>query len=168
MPSAEQKLRTLALANPTLIADLGGGSAFKWFDVQLAPGAIQPSSPPNTVGASCVRVRRISTQRMYCQGNGAPRSNTNLSPLSKPRFQIDVLDYNSEVAKQVAADVLAFLGTVCLSSTAQFDSPALTPNQYPNFLLSQRSGLDYEVTGPGALPVYVQSLDVRMFNLETF
>lgn len=161
MPSAEEKLYSLASSNATMQADLG--NPIRWSDRQLAPGFIQPSTPPNSIGASCVRVRRISTLRRYVQGNGAPTSGTNLSPLSFVRFQIDVLDYNAEIARQVAADVVAFLGTVCLSSNAQFNSPATTPNQFPSFLLSQRAGMDFELS---SAPVYVESLDCRLYNLE--
>jgi len=162
VPSAEEKLYMLASENATLQTDLGT-SPFRWCDRQLVQGMLQFSTPPNTIGASCVRVRRISTQRRYIQGNGAV--NTNLSPLSTPRFQIDVLDYNAEVARQVAADVLAFLGTVCLASEDQFDSPATTPPNFPNFLLSQRAGMDFQLSKQ---PAYVESLDVRLFNIENF
>lgn len=163
MPSAEVKLATLAAANTTLQTDLG--NPLRWYDLQLVPGAIQPSNPPNQIGASCVRVRRISTMRRYIQGNGVPTSGTNLSLLSTPRFQIDVLDCCAEIARTVANDVINFLATVCLSSQDQFASPITTPTQFPSFLLSQRSGMDYEVSSQ---PVYVQTLDVRIYNLETF
>jgi hypothetical protein len=99
--------------------------------------------------------------RRYIQGNGA--ADTNLSALSTPRFQIDVLDFNAEICRQVAADVVAFLGTVCLASQDQFDSPPVTPPQFPSFLLSQRAGMDYQLS---AQPAYVESLDVRLYAVE--
>ena len=161
MVSAEEKLRQLAAANTTLQGDLGT-TPFRWFDMQLAQGALQPSSPANTVGASCVRVLRVSTGRRYVQGNGYGVSN--LSPLSEVRLQIDVLDFCAEVARQVAADVVAFLGTVDLASPAQFATPPATPPQFPSFLLSQRARMDYQLSKQ---PAYVQCLDVRLFNTET-
>ena len=153
--SAEERLRQLAAADASLIADLGS-SPFRWFDRQLGQGVLQP-------GKTCVRVIRISTMRRYVQGNGAV--NTNLSPLETPRFQIDVLDFNAETARKVAADVVAFLGTICLANNGQFDSPAISPVQYPNFLLSQRARMDFQLS---KTPAYVECLDVRLYNLQSF
>ena len=160
MPSAEEKLYMLASQSPTLQADLGT-APFRWFDRQLTPGALQPSTPPNNIGASCVRAIRVSTMRRYIQGNGA--ANTNLSLLSTPRFQIDVLDFYAEIARQVAADVVNFLATISLASTAQFSSPATTPPNFPNFLISQRARMDFQLSKQ---PAYVECLDVRLYNFE--
>jgi len=172
MPSAELKLYQLASGNPTLQTDLGT-SPFRWFDRQLVQGALAMPPTPEALGYSAVRVRRISTIRRYIQGNGTytagspatiqpPRA---LSPLSQPRFQIDVLDFNAETARKVAADVVAFLGTICLANNGQFASPAISPVQYPNFLLSQRARMDYQLS---KTPAYVECLDVRLYNLQSF
>ena len=111
MISLETKLRTLAAANATLQTDLGT-SPFRWFDRRLVQGALTPPNPitgpvPNT---TCVRVLRVSTGQdgFYNQGGQGN--------IEQPRIQIDVLDYNPEAARQVAADIIAFLSSVSLMS----------------------------------------------------
>ena len=170
MPSAELKLYQLASGNPTLQTDLGT-SPFRWFDRQLVQGALAMPPTPEALGYSAVRVRRISTIRRYIQGNGTytagspatiqpPRA---LSPLSQPRFQIDVLDFYAETARQVAADVIQFLMSISLASDNQFASPVTMPPNFPCIVLSQRAGMDFQLSKK---PAYVESIDCRLFNLE--
>lgn len=145
--TAEVKLRTLAIADATMQSHFGTPPAvFRWFDIQLDPRRVS--------GGTCLRARRISTFRRYVQAG--------LNPLSEPLFQFDVLDLDPETARAAAADLIEFLGTVDLSSGAQFGSPATTPKHFPAFVTNQRAGLE-PIPDPA---VYVESVDVRFFNLE--
>lgn len=157
--TAEVKLRTLAMADATLQADLGAPPLFRWFDTAIPQGVIQRGP--------CVRVLRISTLWLYAQSlppGGSPMTTPpgGLLNLSQPRFQIDVMALDPEQARAVAADIIAFMATADLASYAQFDSPATTPRQFPNFLLNQRHGADFQEQAP----ISIETLDYRMFNLE--
>ena len=153
MISVETKLRTLAAANATLQTDLGT-SPFRWFDRRLVQGALTPPNPitgpvPNT---TCVRVLRVSTGQdgFYNQGGQGN--------IEQPRIQIDVLDYDPEVARQVAADIIAFLSSVSLMSTTPTN-----PAQCTNFRLNQRAGMEFQLDPPA----YVETLDYRIWNNQT-
>jgi hypothetical protein len=124
-----------------------GTAPMRWFDLQLPQEYIPLGS--------CVRVRRVSTIRMYVQRG--------LQPMSQPLFQFDVLDLDPETARDAAFDLIEFLGTVDLSSNAQFGCPATTPVHFPAFILNQRAGME-PIPDP---PVFVQSIDARFFNLES-
>jgi hypothetical protein len=158
--TAETKLRTLAMADGTLQADLGAPPApFRWYDTTIPQGAIQQGT--------CVRVLRVSTLWLYAHSlppGGSPVVTPpgGLLNLSQPRFQIDVMDLNPETARAVAADIIAFMSTADLASLDQFGSPATEPPQFPNFLLNQRHGADYQEQPP----ISIEILDYRMFNLE--
>lgn len=141
--TAEVKLRTLAAADASLQA-IFGTSPFRWWDSQLVQGSAFPS---------CV-VRRISTVRMY-QLEG-------LNQMSQPRFQFDIRHPDPETARAAAKAVIAWLSTIDLASNAQFGSPQTTPPQFPCYLLNERTGMDYQLQPP----IFVESLDVRVFNLE--
>lgn len=144
--TAEAKLRTLAAANATM-QSIFGTSPFRWFDTQQVPGYIS--------AGTCVRVLRVSTARSY--------SMEGIQNLSQPRFQFDVLDYYAETTRQATAALIDWLGTISLAENNQFGSPPTTPPQFPCFVLNQRGGME-----PGTTtPVFVQSLDVRIYNLET-
>ena len=146
--TAELKLRTLAASDATLQSYLlGTNGTFRWFDRQLPPKYI-------TEGA-CVRVLRVSTgPRSYFQDR--------ISQLSNPMFQIDVLDYDAEEARAVVAAITTWLTTVDLASGDQFGSPPVTPPQAPSFVENQRAGMDYQIQPPA----YVETIQVRIFNME--
>jgi hypothetical protein len=137
--TAEVNLRTQAMANTALAALFGSGSPliFRWFDTQLPQGYIQ--------SGTCVRVLRVSTNRTY--------SFAGIQNMSWIRFQIDVLDADPEQARAGASAIIGFLGAVSLGNI---------PTQYANFLLNQRGGMDFQLQPP----VFVQTLDVRLWNLE--
>lgn len=143
--TAEAKLRALASASAALQAYFGT-ALFRWFDRQLPQGYIK-SGP-------CVRLMRVSTVRTYAQ--------TGLQNLSQPRVQIDVMDYDPENCRAAAKAVIDWLGTVDFSTDAEFSSPPTTPGNHPNFILNQRAGMDFQLQPP----VYVESIDVRLYNLE--
>lgn len=134
--TAEVKLITQAAADATLQGYLGT-SPFRFFEVQLPPGQIK--------SGTCVRYRRISTVPLY---SFAEKMNVDW-----PRFQIDVLDPDPELTRTVASAILAFLALAWFGNIA---------NQAANFVLNQRSGMDYELQPP----VFVHTIDVRLFNLE--
>lgn len=147
MSSAEVKLRTLATADTTMQAIFGDGvdpDSLRWFDTQLPQDQEYPS----------VVVRRVSTVINY--------TNDGLGQeISEPRFQFDIRHPQYDAARTFAAAVIDFLNTVDLTIPG---GGAVKPAaaQAPTFVLNQRSGLDYELTPP----VGVQTLDVRLFNLE--
>jgi hypothetical protein len=78
------------------------------------------------------------------------------------RFQVDVLDFDAERARQAANAIIDWLATVDFSSTAQFESPITSPTRHPNEVIGQRAGMEAR-TDP---PAYVEILDVRILNLE--
>lgn len=143
--TAEVKLRTLAAANASLQA-VFGTPLFRFFDRQLPPGYI--------TSGSCVRMLRVSTIRGYSQQG--------IQTIDQILFQFDVLDLDSEAARAAAAALIAWFSTINIASNQQFGSPVTTPQQFPNFVLNQRAGMEPR-TQP---PVYVESVDVRVFNLE--
>lgn len=145
MTSCELKLRSLAIADATMLADFGPPTAFRWFDRQLVQGDIGAPADAKT----CVTVQRVSTIRQYNQGG--------LMPLSQPRFQINVVSYSAERARQVAADVATFFGRIDLTDAGDFTSV-----HAPAFLLNQRPGMLVNVTPPA----YVETLDYRIYNRE--
>ncbi len=144
--TAETKLRTLA-ASDSILKSLLGTAPFRWFDVQEVPTFIK--------AGTCVRVRRVSTVHSY--------SMTGKKDISEPRFQIDVLDYSAEVARIVGAVIILWLGTIDLAAGYQFASPPTTPPQSPVFILNERTGIVPQLSPT----VWVHSIDVRLFNLET-
>jgi hypothetical protein len=151
--TAEVKMRTLAIASSDLQEYFGQtpSGPFRWFDRQLPPGYIERGT--------CARVRRVSTVRSYAHETSTRRS---VSKLSLPLFQIDVLDYDPERARSAATAIEDWLAEVDFSSDAQFASPPTTPTRHPNAVLNQRAGMEPATTPP----VYVETLDVRIFNLE--
>lgn len=145
--TAETKLRTLASADAALQL-IFGTPLFRWFDKQLPQGYIQRGA--------CARVISVSTAPLYEMAG--------LNPMNRIRFQIDVLHLDPEAARAAASAVILFLNTGAdLASNAQFGSPTVTPRQFPNFILSQRGGMDYREQPP----VHVETIDVRVYNLET-
>lgn len=149
--SPEAKLRTLAQQDVVLQSFFFTANQIRWFDRQLQPKYIN--------AGSCVRVTRISTIRLYSHET-AQRSQQN--ELAWVRFQIDVLDLDAERARQAANAVTDWLATISLASNAQFSSPVTSPTGYPNQVLGQRAGMEPR-TDP---PAYVESLDIRVLNLE--
>ncbi len=148
-------MRTLAQQDAVLWSYFGNDTngTFRWFDRQLTPGYL-------LIGQTCVRVRRISTIRMYSHETQTASS---LCSLSNPRFQIDVLDFEAERARAAATAIIDWLTTVAdFSSDAQFGSPPTTPFRRPNTILNQRGDMEF-TTQP---PAYIETLDVRVFDLE--
>lgn len=156
-PSCELKLRTLAQANAPLVAALtfptpAGPSAFLWFDRQLQQGDIGRASDNRTA----VAVKRVSTSPRQQNGNqGGPVQNIALI-----RLQIDVTDYNAERARQVAQLITNFMNSISLLSAGAFASPVTAPNQNPNYLLNERSGMLYNLQPPA----YTHIQDWRVWN----
>lgn len=141
--SAEAKLRTLASADPTMVADFGSGP-FRWFQIQLPQGYISKGT--------CVRVRRVSAIYLYAQEG--------ITQAEQVRLQFDVLDKSQDRARQVLNDLCSFVAGVDLMSDAQFTSPPSMPTQFANFLLSQRSGIEYQVE----VEIFSWSADFRIWN----
>ena len=140
MATAEAKLRTLAAADAVL-QGIFGTAPCRWFDTQLPPGQGYPSAV----------VWRVSTQIDYLMNSGFSR-------YTQPRIQIDIRHTDPEQARAAAAAVILFLETLNLAVTGgQVNGP-----QAPCFVLNQRTALDYALQPP----VNVQTLDVRLFNLE--
>ena len=150
--TAEAKLRTLAQQDTTLQSFFFTDGQVRWFDLQLQPKYLK-------LGKTCARVKRVSTPRSYCHETKTQRSQ---SRLAQPRFQIDVLDYDSERAREAAAAIVDWLATVDFSSNAQFSSPSTSPKRHPNQVLNQRAGMDYRLDPPA----FVETLDIRIFDLE--
>lgn len=148
--TAEAKIRSLAALDATLQSYFGTGP-FRWFDRILAPNYIQRGA--------CCRVTRVSTLRYYTHGTATQRS---VNEIAQPRFQFDVLDYDAERARSAAAAIRDWLDTVDFSSDNQFASPPTSPTRHPNVVLNQFAGLEPQTTKP----VYVEILDVRIFDLE--
>lgn len=146
---AELKIRTLAAADTTLRTYFGTPPAvFRWMDRRLLPGYIQRGA--------CVRLLRVSTISDYNQYG--------LINLNQPRVQIDVLSQDPSEARNAAQAIITWMDTVSFSETNNFDSPATTPPHSPNFLLNRRSGMEAQPDPIG--PVFVETLDYRIFNLE--
>lgn len=158
--TAERKLRILASANATLQTFFGGGSpaVFRWFEPQIPQGFVVL----NTVA----RLQRISTLRLYAHASlPSAQSSTGNAPLlnlSLIRFQLDIVDQDTENARQAAIAVINWLGTISLVDDDAFGSPVTTPPQRPCFLLNQRAGL-FPDTQP---PLPVVTLDFRAYNFE--
>lgn len=158
--TAEIKLRTLAAGNASLQAFFSGGSpaVFRWFDIQVPQGQFALGT--------CARLQRVSTARMYAHRSFAP---SGLQPaaggllnLSLIRFQLDIIDADTEVARQAAIALINWLGVISLAEDNWLNSPPTTPPQFPCFLLNQRHGLYVEMQP--ALPVV--TLDFRVYNFE--
>jgi hypothetical protein len=157
VPSCEMKLRMLAQANAPLAAALtfatpAGPNAFCWFDRQVEQGDIGKATDNRTV----VAVKRVSTSPRTQFGNqGSPVQNIALI-----RIQIDITDYNAERARQVAQLVTNFMGGISLLDAGAFASPATAPNQNPNYLLNERSGMLFNLQPPA----YTHIQDWRIWN----
>lgn len=157
-PSCELKLRMLAQANIPLVAALtfpiNGSPTFLWFDRQLAQGDIGTKTDNRTA----VTVHRVSTGRGQFGNQGNPNQN-----MSAIRLQLNVVDYNAERARQVAALVTTFMGSISLMYAGEFASPVTAPSQNPNYLLNERAGMLYNLQPPA----YVEIQDWRVFNNES-
>jgi hypothetical protein len=153
----EIKLRTLAAGNATL-QSFFGAAPFRWFDVQVPQGQF-------AVG-TCARLQRVSTARMYVHQSFAPSglqpASGPLLNLSMPRFQLDIIDADTETCRQAAIAVTNWLGGISLAEDNWLASPVTTPPQFPCFVLNQRHGL-YADTQP---PLPVVTVDFRAYNYE--
>ena len=142
--SCEKRMRELAMADAGLMALLGS-NPFRWFDRQLPPGYIEKGA--------CMRVTRVSSVSNYVQEGPLA--------LEMIRFQFDAIDFEAEVARDLARALGDWFTTVSFMSDAQFLSPPATPINYPNFQLNQRSSIERPETGA---IYYVESQDWRVFN----
>jgi len=141
------KIRTLAQLDATLSALFFTGTQ-RWFKQQIQPGYISKGL--------CVRVSKPTTVFSYTQYG--------LMNLNKPLMQFDILGFDSTAVQAATIAVINWMGTVSFAETNDFDSPATTPPHSPNFLLNRRSGMEAQVDPPG--PVYIETLDFRIYNLE--
>jgi len=150
--SAEVKLRTLAQSNAALQATLGT-NPFRWYNRRLQQNVVAEVAP-----GACVRVTRVTTMRELNQGG--------IMNLTAIRFQVDCLDLDSETARAVANDVIDFMGTINLCTNQQFDSPVTSISSNPTRLLNQTARMIPNPSNPNG-PVYVESLDFRVWNIES-
>lgn len=149
----ESKLVALASADATLQSLFGAPpNVFRFFDRQLAQTYYAEGL--------CCSFRRVSEVRTYTQYG--------LMNLSQPRIQFDVraspryVNGAPEAARNAMNALITWLGTVSFAENNDFDSPPTAPPHSPIFILNQRAGMDYQLNPP----VYVESFDVRIFNLE--
>ena len=157
--SAELKLRDLAAQYPALIADLTwpntkGDQTFQWFDRQVVQGDLGKPSD----GRYCVTVQRVSSPPRV-SNQGSPNT-----PLSQPRFQFNIVGYNSEKLRSIANDVVAFMNSISLCNDGYYLSPVTGATQNPNYLLNERSGMLAQLQPPA----YVHTQDWRCYNREDF
>jgi len=120
----------------------------------FAPRFTRRSQYGKPLAATVARVRQISQVPIYVQEG--------MNRLNQVRFQIDVLASDIDTVDQATAAVSAWLGTVNLASDDQFQSPPVTPLQFPSFVLNVRPGLEVQLKPP----VPVNSIDVKVFNLD--
>lgn len=85
---------------------------------------------------------------------------TGINKYTQIRLQLDIRHTDPEQARACASAVIDFLNTVNLAVTGGAVTP--TAKQAPVFILNQRTGLDYQLQPP----VNVQTLDIRLWNLE--
>ena len=157
--SAELKLRNLAAQNAQLVADLTwpntkGDPLFQWFDRQVVQGDLGKPSD----GRYCVTVQRISSGPRV-SNMGSPNT-----PLSQPRFQINIVGYNSETIRSIANDIVLFMNSISLAWDGYYQSPVTGPSQNPCFLLNERAGMLPQLQPPA----YVWTQDWRVYNREDF
>ena len=81
--------------------------------------------------------------------------------LTMPRFQLVIRDPNVDTVDSAALAVINWLATVCFANDDQFQSPPITPRQFPNFVVSTRPGLDVQLKPP----VPTMLIDFRIWNL---
>lgn len=141
------KIRTLAQLDPTLSALFFTGVP-RWFKQRIQPGYINKGL--------CVRVSKPTTVFGYTQYG--------LMNLNKPLMQFDVMGFDSTAVQAATIAVINWMGTVSFAETNDFDSPSSTPPHSPNFLLNRRSGMEAQEDPPG--PVFIETLDFRIYNLE--
>lgn len=150
--TAEAKLRTLAQQDVNLQPYFFTNNQIRWFDRQLSPNYL-------AIGRSCMRVTRISTNRLYSHETATRRAQNRFAFV---RFQFDILDMDAERARSAANAVLDWLAVIDLSSDAQFGSPVTSPTRHPNACLNQRSSMEFKLQPPA----YCEMLDVRILDLE--
>lgn len=161
--TAEAKMKLLAQQDPVLAAFFFSGGQQRWFDGQLQPGYLKILTPTQIAGgmsATCARVKNLSTAFMYTHETATRQA---CNELERPRFQIDVLDYDPERAAAARAAIKNWLSTVDFSSNVQFASPPTSPRKHPNFVLNQWSGPIEATPQP---PVHMRCLEIRITNLE--
>lgn len=143
--TAEAKIRTLAGADATL-QTFFGTNPFRWFYLQLLPGYLDGTK------GMCAQLRRIDTSFLHAQEA--------LVNLNYPRFQLTIRDKDADLVDRAAAAVVDWLSTIDLASDAQFESPATTPRQFPNFVRNLIPGMD-----PALKPViYTMVIDWQSWN----
>lgn len=150
--TVEARLRSLAQDDANLQPYFFTDDQIRFFDKQLVPGYLK-------LGKSCLRYRRIST--VFLSSHGTTEQSGHCR-ITAPRFQFDVLDFESERARSAAQAVIDWLLSIDLSSNDQFGSPAVSPKRHPVTVLSRREDLEF-MTQP---PAHVVSIDARILALE--
>ncbi len=142
-----QKMRTLAQQDSILLGFLlGENGTFRWFDTQLPKGYVAQGT--------CVTVMQVSDVLDYVQ-NG-PIS------LDWVRVQINIWDMDSVTAKNLAAYLVGnWFPAVDFVTASMFQSPPGPPLQSPNFKLSQRGFLDFDIQPTQA---WCEQLEYRIGN----
>ena len=140
-------MRTLAQLDAGLQGYLYNpvNNTFRWFDTQQIQGYIK--------AGTCVSVMRVGTVPMY--------ANSGMLATEQVRIQFDIRDLDGDKAKEVAAYIDMWLGTVSFFSPNQFDSPPTAPPSFPNFKLSQRNTTEFQVQ---PVLAWTSMLEYRIFN----
>lgn len=142
------------MQNPAMIAALSGelpSSPFRWMNRQLQPGEVANK----VAGGTCVTCTQTGNIR---QGNQSGIGN-----LEWPRLTLTVYDLDSETVRSVTNDLINFMETVDLCSTAQFGSPQLPAPQNPVSFLGQKDTMIPNPQSPSG-PVYGLLTDFRVGN----
>ena len=141
------KMFKLAGADATLQGYLlGANNTLRWFPVQLPKGYIYQGA--------CVVVRQISSIVEYTQSGPLC--------LEGVQMQVDCRSLDSLQAQALAQYLfVSFFPNSNFTVDNQFQSPPIPAPPAPNFRLSQRSSLDYEVQPQAAS---VESLTYRLWN----
>ena len=140
-------MRTLAQLDAGLQGYLYNpvNNTFRWFDTQQIQGYIK--------AGTCVSVMRVGTVPMY--------ANSGMLATEQVRIQFDIRDLDGDKAKEVAAYIDMWLGTVSFFSPNQFDSPPAPPPSFPNFKLNQRNTTEFQVQ---PVLAWTSMLEYRIFN----
>ena len=138
----EVKLRTQASTNAGLVALLGDGPEFRWYDVQVKQGTDFPA----------VAVQLIAGNNTY--------ATTGRLPTGWSRYQFTIWDPDSERCRQTESALISFLDTF---NACMFPG-AVQPPAYPNLVVLQRQGFVPTPTPPK----FTRIVDAMIFSNDTF
>ena len=142
----QQKMRTLAKQDATLAVGFRA-------ETGRSDGLIRDSRKASSQG-TCVAVRQVTAVLAYVQ-NGP-------ITLDWVRVQINIFDMNSVTAKNFARYLITnWFPAVDFVTDSMFPSPPGPPLQSPNFKLSQRGVVDYDIQ---PVEVWREILDYRIGN----